>query len=77
LLVQNLPEQHAELLRSVEKNLAAMLLGEGEPEVRPPVAGDLQHAVGHLLHDLLSGPLRPPDQRCFGGFLFGRSARKL
>jgi hypothetical protein len=35
-LVQDLPEQVAELIRGVEQNLVAILLGKREPQVRPP-----------------------------------------
>jgi len=56
-LVQDLPEQVTELVRGVQKNFVAMLLGESEPEVWPPLKGNLQYAVGHFLCDALPGAL--------------------
>jgi len=44
-LVQDLPEQVAELIRGVEQNLVAILLGKREPQVRPPLKGPVKTFV--------------------------------
>jgi len=45
---------NAELYGGVEKNFVAILLGKREPEVGPPLIGNLQNAVGHFLRDCAS-----------------------
>ena len=44
-LVQDLPEQHAELNGAVEENFLGMLLGKREPKVRLPLIGNLQNTA--------------------------------
>ena len=44
-LVQDLPEQHAELNGAVEENFLAMLLGKREPKVRLPLIGNPQNTA--------------------------------